>query len=64
MAVEKSKGSIRKAITRVLASGVLLAVYGLSLIATTGAVMTAGVTAAHAQRGRGWGGRGRGRGGG
>jgi len=59
MTIQKSGSSVRKAFTRALASGVLLSMYGLGLVATTGAVMTAGVTPAHAQRGRG---RGRGRG--
>ncbi|NVN86103.1 MAG: BA14K family protein [Rhodopseudomonas sp.] len=65
MTIQKSGGSVRKLVTRVLASAVLLSVYMLGLVATTGAVMTAGITPAHAQRGRGrgWGGRGRGWGG-
>lgn len=57
--------SPRKLITRALASVALLGMYGLGLIATTGAAMTVAATPAYAQRGRGrgWGG-GRGRGGG
>ncbi|MFT0876404.1 BA14K family protein [Rhodopseudomonas palustris] len=57
----------RKFITRALASVALLTMYGLGMIATTGAAMTLASTPAHAQRGwgrgrgRGWG-RGRGRG--
>ncbi|AVT76512.1 hypothetical protein RPPS3_24490 [Rhodopseudomonas palustris] len=57
----------RKFITRALASVALLTMYGLGMIATTGATMTLASTPAHAQRGwgrgrgRGWG-RGRGRG--
>jgi hypothetical protein len=53
--------SIRTTVTRVLAAGVLLVMYALGMIATTGAFMTAGVSSAYAQRGRG---RGGGRGGG
>jgi hypothetical protein len=59
-------GKPRKFITRVLAGAALLTMYGLGMIATTGAAMTMAATPAHAQRGRGrgWGGgpRGRGRG--
>lgn len=54
-----SRAPIRKAVTRVLATGMLLVMYALGMVATTGAMMTAGITPAHAQRGRG---RGRGRG--
>ncbi|ABE39668.1 BA14K family protein [Rhodopseudomonas pseudopalustris] len=57
----QGSGTARKMITRALASGVLLAMYGLGMITTTGLAMTASVTPAHAQRGRG---RGRGWGGG
>jgi hypothetical protein len=60
---KRRDGGARKLITRVLASGALLTMYGLGMIATTGVAMTAGVTPAHAQRGRGRGGGG-GRGGG
>ena len=59
MAIQKSGGSVRKFVTRVLATGVLLSMYAFGMIATTGAFMTAGVSPAFAQRGRG---RGRGRG--
>jgi len=52
-------GAARKLITRALASVMLLTMYGLGMIATTGLAMTASITPAHAQRGRG---RGRGRG--
>ena len=55
--------SVRQRITRVLAAGVLLFMYALGMVATTGAFVTAGVSPAFAQRGRG-GGWGRGRGGG
>jgi hypothetical protein len=59
----KSGGPIRKFVTRALATGALLGLYALGTITTTGVVMTAGVTDAHAQKGkRGGGGRGRGRG--
>jgi hypothetical protein len=55
--------------TRVLATGALIVMYAVGMVATTGAFVAAGVSPAHAQRGRGrggggWGGRGRGRGGG
>jgi hypothetical protein len=63
MKLQKPNGSARKVITRMLATGALLSMYAFGMIATTGAVMTAGVTPAHAQRGRGRG-WGRGRGGG
>jgi len=56
MAVEKS--GARKLVTRVLATGVLLSLYAVGVVATTGAM---GVSSAYAQRGRG---RGRGWGGG
>jgi hypothetical protein len=60
MAVQKS--GVRKLVTRVLATGVLLSLYAFGVVATTGAM---GVSSAYAQRGRGRGrgdGRGRGRG--
>jgi hypothetical protein len=60
MKVQKSGGSVRKRITRVLGTGVLLFMYAFGMIATTGAFVTAGVSPAFAQRGRGGGGRGRG----
>jgi hypothetical protein len=55
--------------TRVLATGALIVMYAVGMVATTGAFVAAGVSPAQAQRGRGrggggWGGRGRGRGGG
>lgn len=54
----KLSGPVRKFITRVLATGSLLAIYGFGTIATTGVVMTTGISPAFAQRGRGRGGRG------
>jgi hypothetical protein len=62
MAVQKS--GVRKLVTRVLATGVMLSLYAFGVVATTGAM---GVSPAYAQRGRGRGygrGYGRGRGGG
>lgn len=56
MTIQKSGGSVRKLVTRVLATGVLLLMYAFGMIATTGALMTAGVSPAYAQRGRGRGG--------
>jgi hypothetical protein len=55
-------GSVRQRITRVLAAGTLVVMYGFGMVATTGAFVAAGVSPAQAQRGRGrgWGGRGRG----
>jgi len=55
MMIGKPRGAVRKAITRVLATGVLLVLYAFGMIAT------AGIPPAFAQRGRG---RGWGRGGG
>ena len=55
-------GWIRRALTRTLATGGLLGLYVFGTVATTGFVMTAGVSPAMAQRGRGRGDRGRGRG--
>jgi hypothetical protein len=48
--------------TRVLATGALIFMYGLGMVATTGAFVAGSVSPAQAQRGRGrgWGGRGRG----
>lgn len=57
--IRPSGNKPRKFITRALASVALLTMYGLGMIATTGAAMTLASTPAHAQRG--WG-RGRGRG--
>lgn len=64
MANQKATGGARKVMTRVLAAGALLAIYCVSTVVMTGAVMTSTVTSAQARgRGRGWrGGRGRGRG--
>jgi BA14K-like protein len=56
MTIQKSGGSVRKLVTRVLATGVLLVMYAFGMIAMTGALMTAGVSPAYAQRGRGRGG--------
>jgi ABC-type cobalamin transport system permease subunit len=58
MAKIKSGGPVRKFITRVLTAGSLLALYAFGTVATTGVVMTTGMSPAFA-RGRG---RGRGRG--
>jgi hypothetical protein len=54
MIIQKSGGSVRKLVTRVLATGVLLFLYAFGMIAT------AGISPAFAQRGRGrgWGGGG------
>jgi hypothetical protein len=65
MATNTPTVGARKFLTRILAAGALLAIYCVSTIVTTGAIMTTGVTSAEARgRGRGWrGGRGfRGRG--
>ena len=62
MKIQKSGGSVRKRVTRVLGTGVLLFLYTFGMIATTGVFVTAGVSPAFAQRGRG--GHGHGRGGG
>ena len=65
MRTQGTGNSVRQRVTRVLSAGVLLLMYGLGMIATTGAIVTAGVSPAFAQRGRGRGGGwGRGRGGG
>jgi hypothetical protein len=53
MTMQKSGGSARKMITRVVATGTLLSMYALGMITTTGAFMAAGVSSASAQRGRG-----------
>ena len=61
----QSGGSIRKLVSRMLATGALLGLYAFGTIATTGVMITAGASPAMAQRGRGRGGgyyRGRGRG--
>ena len=58
MSESKSVGAVRKFVTRVVATGALLALYGLSSFAVGTVVMTAGSDSAMAQRGRGRGGRG------
>lgn len=58
--ITRSGGKTRKLISRTLASGVLLGMYALGLITTTGVAITASTTPAQAWRGRG---RGRGWGG-
>jgi hypothetical protein len=58
----QSGGSIRRVLSRTLATGALLGLYVLGTVAATGVVMTAGTSSAMAQRGRGRGGGGRGRG--
>ena len=57
----KSRGPVRRFVTRVMAAGALLSIYAASTIGMTGVSMVTGMTSAHAQRGRGRGGRGRGR---
>jgi BA14K-like protein len=57
MAKIGSGGRVRKLLTRMLATGALLAIYAAGTVATTGIIMATGVTPATAQRGRG---RGRG----
>jgi BA14K-like protein len=64
MRTQRTGGSVRQRVTRVLAAGALLFMYAFGMIATTGAFVAAGVSPAFAQRGRGRGGGGRGRGGG
>ena len=65
MRTEGTGNSVRQRITRVLAAGALLVMYASGMVATTGAIVAAGVSPAFAQRGRGRGGGwGRGRGGG
>ncbi len=70
MRTQGTGNSMRRRVTRVLATGALLFTYVFGTVAATGAFVAAGVSPAHAQRGRGrgggggWGGRGRGRGGG
>jgi hypothetical protein len=49
----KLGGSVRKAVTGVLARGALLSLYAFSLVGATAVVMTTGVSTAQAQRGRG-----------
>jgi BA14K-like protein len=61
MKTQGTGGGMRRRITSVLASAVLLLMYAFGMVATTGAFVAAGVSPAFAQRGRG---RGRGRGGG
>ena len=57
MTENKSGGSVRKLMTRMLATGALLSMYALGTLGVTSVVMTAGMSTAVAQRGRG---RGRG----
>jgi hypothetical protein len=69
MRTQGTGGSVRQRVTRVVAAGALLFMYGFGMIATTGTFVAAGVSPAFAQRGRGrgggrGGGGGRGRGGG
>lgn len=58
MRTQKTGGSVRQRVTRVLATGALLVMYAFGMVATTGAFVAAGVSPALAQRGRGRGGRG------
>jgi len=60
MAIEKT--GVRKAVTRVLAAGALLAVYAVGTVTTSGVFLATSTTSVEA-RGRGRGGGGRGRGG-
>jgi uncharacterized membrane protein len=53
----------RNLLTRCLAAAALVSVYCVGLIGASAVMLTAGSTAAQAQRGRGGGGRGRGGGG-
>jgi hypothetical protein len=66
MTTNNSGGMLRKALTRVLAAGALLAVYAVSTISVSGVFLTSTTTEVQARgRGRGRGyhrGRGRGRG--
>jgi len=47
----QSGGSIRRVLSRTLATGALLGLYVLGTVAATGVVMTAGTSSAMAQRG-------------
>lgn len=58
MAIEKT--GVRKAVTRVLAAGALLAVYAVGTVTTSGVFLATSTTSAEARGGRGGGGRGRG----
>lgn len=58
MRTQKTGGSVRQRVTRVLATGALLVMYAFGMVAATGAFVAAGVSPALAQRGRGRGGRG------
>lgn len=65
MTVRRPGNSLRRRLSRVVATGALIFMYAFGMIATTGAFVAAGVSPAMAQRGRGrggggWGGRGRG----
>jgi|SwirhisoilCB2_FD_contig_31_18949234_length_380_multi_2_in_0_out_0_1 hypothetical protein len=67
MATSTLTSGTRPLLTRVLAATALLSIYCVSMVATTGAIMSATTTTAEARggrgRGRGWRGRGwRGRG--
>jgi hypothetical protein len=58
MAAIKSQGPVRKFVTRVLATGAMLAMYSLGIVTVGGVILSASVNQASA----GWRGRGRGRG--
>jgi len=60
----KSSGSVRKVMTRLLATGALFALYGIGTAAVTGVALTAASTSATAQKGKRGGARGGGGGGG
>ncbi len=54
MAIEKTGGVVRKALTRVLAAGALLAIYAVATVTTSGVFLASATTAANAYyRGRG-----------
>jgi hypothetical protein len=60
----KSSGSVRKVMTRLLATGALFALYGIGTAAVTGVALTAASTSATAHKGKRGGARGGGGGGG
>jgi hypothetical protein len=60
----KSSGSVRKVMTKLLATGALFALYGIGTAAVTGVALTAASTSATAQKGKRGGARGGGGGGG
>ena len=62
MRTQGTGNSVRRRMTRVLATGALIFMYAFGMVATTGAFVAGSVSPAFAQRGRGrgWGGRGRG----